>query len=130
MTKDKIKQLININKEFNGQITLKYVHESSIYSTEEMSCLYYGHVNKMIIDNYYTNDSVRIEITTESINGIVDIIYEHLSNNVYQYILQTIKNLNLADEDLKYFDTTHNLFVKFQQEVIRLKSIELQSQFC
>ena len=124
MTKKKIKDLVKLVREFDGVLTLNFIPESTIYSTEELNGLYYGGWTHMEIGKYYRNSGECIEITDSNINKIVDKICDCLSDNVGECILKALKNMELDDVNLKYFDREPKLLKKFQKEVLRLKKLK------
>ena len=121
MTKEKLKDLLLLVKQFDGNLTLSYIPKSKIYSVEEVYNLYYSGWNKIEIGLYYNSCEECIEMSNSNIDIIVDKIYDKLTDSVGEFIIPALNNLGLDDVYLKYFDREPELFIKFQEEVLRLK---------
>jgi len=124
LTKEKIKEMIQTVQEFNGMITLNYVPESTLYSTEELEGLYYSGQNKLEISKYYRTGFESKKINKDNFDEIVDDVYNKLNDNIGPHIIQALENLDLDQEGeyIKYFDREPELLKKFQEEVLKLKN--------
>ena len=131
MNKDKIKNLVEAVREFDGSLSLGYVPESVIHSTEEVYGLYYSGWAKMELGkNYFrTSTTETVKVTDDNVDEIVDTIHKLLVDNIGDFIMKALENLNLEDTDLKYFDRDLELYMKFKQEVSRLKEIKKEQPY-
>ena len=121
-SKEELRQVINLVREFKGSLTLSYIPQSKMQTPEKVYSLYYGGWNKIEIDDFYRNGKDFIEISESNIDEIIDKVYDCLSDNIGNCIMDALTNLELDDTDLKYFDRDPELFKKFQDEVLRLKN--------
>lgn len=126
-TKQEIKDLILSVQKFGGEYTFKYVKLNDIYDTKKMNDIYYGGCKTVRICEYYTKLGFSDTITDKNIGIIVDDMYNVLKDNIFHLISVALENLELFDEELKYFDREDykENYEDFKAEVIRLKELEV-----
>ncbi len=125
MTKEEIKSLLELLKKSNGELTIKYIPESTLYDTKELYDLYYGGSKKIIIsgNHFMKNYGEITDITESNLDEIVDKIYDIMIDNISGHIFKVFKNLHWEFEELKYFDHDKKTYNKFKKEVLKLKNI-------
>ena len=123
ITKEKLKQTIELIIELNGSLTLSYVPSSDLKNPKGPYGWYYGGSNKIEISREFYRAG-RLFERIEDLGGVdfvVDDCYKLLTDSVHDYIFPALNNLGLDDTDLKYFDRDKELFKKFKNEINRLK---------
>lgn len=126
MKKEEIKDLVQLVRQANGVLTLAFIPQSTIFSTQELYNLYYSGWSRIEIGSKYVcGSSESIEITDENVDSIVDKIHAIMADDVGDYIHKALTNLGMDDTQIKYFKSEGeeekvNL-KKFQDEVLKLK---------
>jgi hypothetical protein len=124
ISREKIFQSVELVRELNGSLSLSYIPSSVLDSSKSVGELYYGGWTKMEVSKTYFNDYGGLDgkIDKIGLNRIIDHIYDRLQDSIGPFIMKALENLNLDDSDLKYFDRDPQLFKRFQEEVLKLKS--------
>lgn len=123
MTKLELKDLILQVQSINGNLSLHYVPSSVIDDIEELYGLYYGGGSKINVGIYYNAEEDFVKVTHDNIDEIVDKIDALINDNISSHITKALKNLNWADEELKYFDRSEDNHKTFKDEVLRLQAL-------
>ncbi|SRR6266403_1712598 len=121
ITKDKLRDAILSVRSINGMITLYHVPMKTIYSAESVYNLYYSGRNKIEIGSYFSTGREYKDVTDSNFDEIIDKIYDLLSDDVGDYIMKALDDMELEDTYLKYFDDEPELFKTFQETVLKLK---------
>lgn len=125
ITKERLKQTIELVQELQGELNLIYTPSKVLDSVKDVYNLYYSNRKITIGSGYYNRGSEYIEFTNNNIDEIVDKIYDVIKDDISDYIMKSLENLELSIEHLKYFDREPELFKKFKDEVLKLKNENL-----
>lgn len=126
VSKEKLRETIDTIISIDGKVEFIYLRMEDIDTAEKCYNLYYSGPNRVCISNGYYENSLKGGLSKlDNIDESVDDIYEYLSNNIRGYIKKALDNLNLGDEDIKYFDRNQDLLVKFKNEVLKLKENDI-----
>jgi len=126
MTKKELKEAILLVSKI-GVLELSGLSINDIDTPKKCYNLYYGGGGTKIriwkeYDNYNSKLN-HVKITEETIDKIVDEVYECVTYNIHALIKQALLNIGEDGEyeTLKYFDRDEKLFIKFKEEVLKLK---------
>ena len=126
ISKEKLKDVILTVSQIGGTLKFMCVLLKYLQTPEEWYNFYYGSgVIDICIYNTYDNPySIldRSKISNDNIDAIVDDVYEYLISDVYPLIKQALINIGEGGEfeTLKYFGRNKELFIKFQNELLKL----------
>lgn len=125
ITREKIKQAIQLTREMNGFLSLNFTPSKTIYDSDSLYDLYYGGCSKIEIYKTSVKDPNwnYIKFNDTNFEEIVDLIYNYLKDDVSDAIQIALKNLKWEGEELKYFDRPENEWKLklFQDEVLKNK---------
>lgn len=125
ITKERLKQTIELVQELQGELNLIYTPSKVLDSVKDVYNLYYSNRKITIGSGYYNRGNEYIKFTNNNIDEIVDKIYDVIKDDISDYIMKSLENLELSIEYLKYFDRELELFKKFKDEVLKLKNENL-----
>ena len=125
ITKEQLKQTIELVFLLKGQLTLSYLPSSIIETTEGCYNLYYGGYKKMEIHpEYYRDGSCSLSTYKElgGVDAVIDRIYQNIQDDISSYIMTALNNIGADDTTVKYFDREPELYERFKNEVYKLKN--------
>ena len=127
ITREKIKQAIQLTREMNGFLSLNFTPSKIIYDSDSLYDLYYGGCSKIEISKTSVKDPNwdYIKFNDTNFEELVDLVYNYLKDDVSDAIQIALKNLKWEGEELKYFDRPENEWKLklFQDEVLKNKII-------
>ena len=126
VNKEKLKKAILLAKELNGTLSLMHIPKINLYSTKDLSDLYYEGVKKVETGVYLNGNPNFIQLTNTNLDEVVDKVYVIMQNDIHTHVLQALKNLNWKVEEIKNFEYTPEKYKQFQEEVLKLIEIEIQ----
>ena len=125
ITREKIKQDIQLTREMNGFLSLNFTPSKTIYDSDSVYGLYYGGCSKIEINKTSVKDPNwnYIKFNDTNFEEMVDLVYNYLKDDVSGAIQIALKNLKWEGEELKYFDRPENEWKLklFQDEVLKNK---------
>jgi hypothetical protein len=125
INKEKLRQAIILSKELKGTLSLMFIPKISLYSTKDLSNLYYDGVKKIETGVYLNGNPNFIKLTDANLEEVVEKIYEMMINDIHTHVLQALTNLKWKVEEIKNFEYSPDKYKIFQEEVLRLIEIEI-----
>ena len=125
MTREKIKQVIQLTRELRGFLSINFIPSKSIYDLDYLRGLYHGG-QKIDI----SRDEVRfpnweyMQFNDTNFEEIVDAVWDYIKDDITHAIGIAFRNLKWQSEELKYFDRPKNAdkLKLFQEEVLKNKT--------
>jgi hypothetical protein len=125
ITKEQLKQTIELVFLLKGELTIPYLPLSIIETVKGCYNLYYGGYKKMeIYPEYYRDGSCNLSAYKElgGIDAVIDRIYQNIQDDISTYVMTALNNIGCEDTVVKYFGEKPELYERFKNEVYKLKN--------
>ena len=124
MTREKIKQVIQLTRELRGFLSINFIPSKAIYDLDYLHGLYHGG-QKIDI----SRDEVRfptweyMQFNDTNFEEIVDAVWDYIKDDITHAVRLAFENLGWEHEELKNFDRPENAdkLKLFQEEVLKNK---------
>jgi hypothetical protein len=125
MTKEQLRQTIELVFLLKGELTIPYLPVSIIETPKGCYNLYYGGFRKMeIYFEYYRDGSCNLSTYKElgGVDVVIDRIYQNIQDDISSYFMMALNNIGADGESIKHFENEPELYERFKKEVYKLKN--------